>query len=378
MPRVGPDQPAYRRPVDRGRNGRAASCRGPGHGTGAVQRGGRHPRPSCIAALDAGARAQCDWAARAPGEGGPYLRRAGEALRDEVERVALLVTPEVGKPLAESRAEVEFAAEHLEWWCAEEAVRADLGIRAFGVQVFDYRNALALGHADIRHAAESAGFLLELPPSETAPLYRALSTSLIVSYARPFTANRPHGALSREWGRFGDDYLQHVHDWMLETRNQSRAHSDGRARIVRIIPPGVSARRLVPTSNDLAIQVSGAEIPEGWRPAALKLCQDLARAPRDGHERSRRRALRRPPASLAPVVLHRRRLRRALSRHGTRARVRLSEPPRPMRRSLSVCTTPARAAVTSSAAMAQRASRATGCCGSERAGGGRPAGVWRR
>jgi len=34
----------------------------------------------------------------------------------------MLITLEMGKPLAESAAEVAFAAEYLEW-CAEEAVR---------------------------------------------------------------------------------------------------------------------------------------------------------------------------------------------------------------------------------------------------------------
>jgi succinate-semialdehyde dehydrogenase/glutarate-semialdehyde dehydrogenase len=76
----------------------------------------------CLSALDAAAAAGPGWAARPPRERSRILHRAADRLRDETERLALLVTLEAGKPLAESRAEVEFAADHLEWY-AEEAVR---------------------------------------------------------------------------------------------------------------------------------------------------------------------------------------------------------------------------------------------------------------
>ena len=50
------------------------------------------------------------------------LRRAADRLLAEVESVALTLSLESGKPLAEAREEVTFAAEYLEW-NAEEAVR---------------------------------------------------------------------------------------------------------------------------------------------------------------------------------------------------------------------------------------------------------------
>lgn len=76
----------------------------------------------CLAALDAGVAAQGSWAASAPRERSRILRRAADALREQPETMARLLTAEMGKPLAESRAEVEFAADYLEWF-AEEAVR---------------------------------------------------------------------------------------------------------------------------------------------------------------------------------------------------------------------------------------------------------------
>ena len=74
------------------------------------------------AALDAAVTAQDAWAATAPRVRGELLRRAYELLVDQTERFATLITLEMGKPLAESRGEVAYAAEFLRWF-SEEAVR---------------------------------------------------------------------------------------------------------------------------------------------------------------------------------------------------------------------------------------------------------------
>ena len=79
-------------------------------------------------ALDAAAAAQARWAALPARERARILRRAADELEREVETLAMLVTLEMGKPLAESRDEVRFAARYLEW-SAEEAVRVTGGFR---------------------------------------------------------------------------------------------------------------------------------------------------------------------------------------------------------------------------------------------------------
>jgi succinate-semialdehyde dehydrogenase/glutarate-semialdehyde dehydrogenase len=76
------------------------------------------------AALTAAAQAQSAWAAHPPRERGELLRRAFERITELAEELALLMTLEMGKPLAESRAEVAYAAEFLRWF-AEEAVRIE-------------------------------------------------------------------------------------------------------------------------------------------------------------------------------------------------------------------------------------------------------------
>ena len=62
------------------------------------------------AVLDRAATAQVGWAALPSADRAVVLRRAAEILRAEAEDLALLVTREMGKPLAESRAEVEKCA----------------------------------------------------------------------------------------------------------------------------------------------------------------------------------------------------------------------------------------------------------------------------
>jgi succinate-semialdehyde dehydrogenase / glutarate-semialdehyde dehydrogenase len=75
-----------------------------------------------LAALAAAAEAQPEWGAHPPRERGEILRRAYEAIVARADELALLMTLEMGKALAESRAEIDYAAEFFRWF-AEEAVR---------------------------------------------------------------------------------------------------------------------------------------------------------------------------------------------------------------------------------------------------------------
>ncbi|WP_405062536.1 NAD-dependent succinate-semialdehyde dehydrogenase [Kribbella sp. NBC_01505] len=77
-----------------------------------------------LAALDAAVAAQADWAATAPRERGEILRRTYELMTERVDELALLMTLEMGKPIAESKGEIAYAAEFFRWF-AEEAVRIE-------------------------------------------------------------------------------------------------------------------------------------------------------------------------------------------------------------------------------------------------------------
>lgn len=77
-----------------------------------------------IAAMDAAASAQAEWAKTAPRARSEILSRAYAAMLADEDRLATLMTLEMGKALSESRGEVRYAAEFLRWF-AEEAVRID-------------------------------------------------------------------------------------------------------------------------------------------------------------------------------------------------------------------------------------------------------------
>jgi succinate-semialdehyde dehydrogenase/glutarate-semialdehyde dehydrogenase len=77
-----------------------------------------------VAALDAAVAAQPGWAATPPNERGEILWRAFKRLGERVDDLALLMTLEMGKALAESKAEIAYSAEFFRWFSGE-ALRID-------------------------------------------------------------------------------------------------------------------------------------------------------------------------------------------------------------------------------------------------------------
>jgi succinate-semialdehyde dehydrogenase / glutarate-semialdehyde dehydrogenase len=78
------------------------------------------------AALDAAVAAQPEFAATSPRERADILTRSFELLHERIDNLALLMTLEMGKPVAEARGEIAYAAEFFRHF-AEEAVRIDGG-----------------------------------------------------------------------------------------------------------------------------------------------------------------------------------------------------------------------------------------------------------
>jgi succinate-semialdehyde dehydrogenase/glutarate-semialdehyde dehydrogenase len=75
-----------------------------------------------VMALGAAAAAQDEWAATPARTRAEILRAAFELLTERAHEFALLMTLEMGKPLAQSKGEVIYGAEFLRWF-SEEAVR---------------------------------------------------------------------------------------------------------------------------------------------------------------------------------------------------------------------------------------------------------------
>ena len=76
----------------------------------------------CVEAVEAAARAASGWAATPPRQRGEILRRCFETMLAEQDQIAELLQLENGKPVAEARGEVAYAAEFFRWF-SEEAVR---------------------------------------------------------------------------------------------------------------------------------------------------------------------------------------------------------------------------------------------------------------
>jgi len=73
-------------------------------------------------AIDAAAAVQDDWAATTAAYRAGIMRRAADLMHERKEPLATVMTLEQGKPLAESRGEIVYAASFIEWF-AEEGKR---------------------------------------------------------------------------------------------------------------------------------------------------------------------------------------------------------------------------------------------------------------
>ncbi|MCA8889520.1 MAG: aldehyde dehydrogenase family protein, partial [Parvularculaceae bacterium] len=75
------------------------------------------------AAIVAAGKAFESWSAVSPAERGRILKKAADLIRERIDKIAMVMTLEQGKPLAEARAEILYGANVIEWY-AEEGKRA--------------------------------------------------------------------------------------------------------------------------------------------------------------------------------------------------------------------------------------------------------------
>jgi succinate-semialdehyde dehydrogenase/glutarate-semialdehyde dehydrogenase len=157
-----------------------------------------------IAALDAAAAVQKEWAATPPRERGEILRAVFEAITARAEEFATLMTLEMGKVLAESMGEVKYGAEFFRWF-SEEAVRIDgrytrspagtgriiVTKQAVGpcLAITPWNFPLAMGTRKIGPAM-AAGCTMIIKPAQETPLTMLLLAKLMDD------AGLPKGVLS--------------------------------------------------------------------------------------------------------------------------------------------------------------------------------------
>jgi succinate-semialdehyde dehydrogenase/glutarate-semialdehyde dehydrogenase len=135
-------------------------------------------------AIQAAGRAQASWGRSTPRERADILRRAFELVIANTDRLAAIMTAEMGKPLAEAKGEVAYGAEMLRWF-SEEAVRigGDHATSVDGntrimitrepvgpcVLITPWNFPLAMGARKIAPAV-AAGCTMVFKPAELTPL----------------------------------------------------------------------------------------------------------------------------------------------------------------------------------------------------------------
>lgn len=152
-----------------------------------------------VEALDAAVEAQRDWAATPPRERSDILRRAFDLLTARADDFALLMSLEMGKPVAEAKGEVAYGADFFRWY-AEEAVRIHGrwmqapagGSRLLTIKkpvgpclfITPWNFPLAMGTRKIGPAV-AAGCTMVVKPAEQTPLTMLALAALMAEAGLP-------------------------------------------------------------------------------------------------------------------------------------------------------------------------------------------------
>ncbi|MCD2099391.1 NAD-dependent succinate-semialdehyde dehydrogenase [Rhodococcus rhodochrous] len=150
-------------------------------------------------AIETCARVQKQWAKAAPRERSVILRRAYELIMERQDEFATIMTTEMGKPFAEAKGEVAYAAEFFRWF-SEEAVRIGGDAISTGdgatrilvskepvgpcVLVTPWNFPLAMGTRKIGPAI-AAGCTIVFKPSELTPLTSLALVDVLVEAGVP-------------------------------------------------------------------------------------------------------------------------------------------------------------------------------------------------
>ncbi|MGI9094584.1 MAG: NAD-dependent succinate-semialdehyde dehydrogenase [Thermoleophilaceae bacterium] len=152
-----------------------------------------------MAALGAAHSKQAEWAATPPNERGEILWRAFEKLTERADDLALLMTLEMGKPVAESKAEISYAAEFCRWFSGE-ALRIDGQYKVAGngasrvmtlrqpvgpsLMITPWNFPTAMGARKIGPAV-AAGCTMVIKPAQQTPLSMLMLAKLLEECGLP-------------------------------------------------------------------------------------------------------------------------------------------------------------------------------------------------
>jgi len=119
---------------------------------------------------------------------------------------------------------------------------------------------LLIARSDITAALNACDLILKNIETLKDDLLYPLTTAVVVCYVRPFTENKPHGALPKRYTKFANPLHQKVHNELIKARHEAFAHSDMNIRRAQVVPPNVvfgkteTGKEL--KSIDVSVQVS--------------------------------------------------------------------------------------------------------------------------
>jgi succinate-semialdehyde dehydrogenase/glutarate-semialdehyde dehydrogenase len=137
-----------------------------------------------MAALDAAVETQREWGSSPPNDRAGILWKAFELLTERADELALLMTLEMGKPIAESKAEIVYAADFFRWFSGE-ALRIDGNYKQFAngtsrvlvmkqpvgpsLMITPWNFPMAMGTRKVGPAI-AAGCTIVMKPAQQTPL----------------------------------------------------------------------------------------------------------------------------------------------------------------------------------------------------------------
>jgi succinate-semialdehyde dehydrogenase / glutarate-semialdehyde dehydrogenase len=136
------------------------------------------------AALDAAVDMRAEWAATPPNDRAGILWKAFELLMERADELAVLMTLEMGKPVAESKSEIVYAADFFRWYSGE-ALRIGGNYKQFGngtsrvlvmkqpvgpsLMITPWNFPMAMGTRKVGPAV-AAGCTIVMKPAQQTPL----------------------------------------------------------------------------------------------------------------------------------------------------------------------------------------------------------------
>jgi len=136
---------------------------------------------------------------------------------------------------------------------------------------------LILARSDITSALFACRFFIKNIKDVKNELWLPMQEAIIISYARPFTNNKPFGSLKKSWSEMPTIEMQNVHDQVINARNMQIAHSDLKQNKVFIFPKGLKLPPDNHPSSSIGVEIHNFKFPIPFFLNVEKLCLFLGR-----------------------------------------------------------------------------------------------------